>query len=101
MTGERIFTTWFTSTVDGRDHAVTDEEFAERRPEPEAVCGLVIMLAPMTCPNGECCPRCVAYLRARESLRDLDQRPAPHRNRRVGVIARLWRGKALAPVTTR
>ncbi|MBV9846426.1 MAG: hypothetical protein JOZ47_15330 [Kutzneria sp.] len=53
-----------TSSVDGHDHAVTDEEFAEHRPEPAAVCGDVVMLAPLTCPNGECCRRCVAVLRA-------------------------------------
>lgn len=95
----RIFTTWFTSSVDGLDHAVTDEEFAEHRPEPEAVCGVVIMLTPMECPPGQRCPRCVAFLRARETLRDLDQRQ-PHRHRRLGWLARLLHPDTDAPEVT-
>src|SRR5438876_436720 len=43
MPGEQLFTAWFTST-DRLDHAVTDEEFHDHRPEPEAVCGAVILL---------------------------------------------------------
>ena len=71
---ERLFTAWLTST-DRVDHAVTDEEFTEHRPEPEAVCGAVIMLAPMETPPGPHCARCMAFLAAWESLRDLDQLP--------------------------
>lgn len=60
----RLFTTWMTSMTDGRDHAVTDEEFAAHRPEVTAVCDWVFLLAPLTCPNQACCPRCVAIVRA-------------------------------------
>lgn len=61
--GERIFTAWMTST-DGLDHAVTDEEFHDHRPEPQAVCGAVILLAPMEASPGPYCPGCLAFLDA-------------------------------------
>jgi len=87
---ERLFTTWLTST-DRVDHAVTDEEFHDRRPEPEAVCGAVITLAPMEAPPGPHCAQCTAYLAARASLRDLPQRLDPHRHRRPCWLARAVR----------
>jgi len=60
--------------VDRRDHAVTDEEFALRRPEPRGLCGTVLLLAPLTAPNGECCPRCIAVLQAHDRLHNADRR---------------------------
>lgn len=95
MTGATLFTTWMTST-DGLDHAITDEQFHDHRPEPEAVCGAVIMLAPMETLPGPRCPCCVAYLAARRSLRDLDQRLDPHRHRQPSWLARALR--AVIPV---
>lgn len=94
----RLFTTWFTSTVDGRDHAVTDEEFAEHRPEPEAVCGVVVVFGPMELAPGPHCRRCVAFLSARESLRGLNERLGVHRYRRGGWLGRLLHGTLLSPV---
>lgn len=89
MSGDkRIFTTWLTST-DGVDHAVTDEEFHDHRPEPKAVCGAVIMLTPMETPPGPHCARCTAFLTARESMRDLDQRLGGHQHRRPSWLDRL------------
>lgn len=88
--GERLFTAWFTSSVDWADHAVTDEEFVEHRPEPTAVCGTVIMLAPMESPPGQRCPRCVAFLRAQQTAEVLDE-PEPHLNLRPVWLARLLR----------
>lgn len=88
--GERLFTAWFTSSVDWADHAVTDEEFVEHRPEPTAVCGTVIMLAPMESPPGQRCPRCVAFLRAQQTAEVLDE-PQPHLNLRPVWLARLLR----------
>lgn len=85
---ERLFTTWLTST-DRVDHAVTDEEFTAHTPEPEAVCGVVILLAPMETPPGPHCARCTAFLLARESLPDLDQRINQSRHRRAGWFGRL------------
>jgi hypothetical protein len=92
-----LFTTWLTST-DRVDHAVTDEQFHDNRPEPEAVCGAVIMLAPMEAPPGPRCARCTAFLTARESLRDLEQRLDPHRNRRPSWLSRLLHRDPLTPV---
>lgn len=88
MTGDKIFTTWLTST-DRVDHAVTDEEFTARTPEPKAVCGAVILLAPMETPPGPRCARCAAFLAARESMRDLEQRIDPSRHWRPSWIGRL------------
>jgi hypothetical protein len=88
MTGEKIFTTWLTSS-DGADHAVTDEEFTAHSPEPATVCGDVVLLAPMEAPPGPKCARCLAFLAARESLRDLDERLGVHRHRRPTWLDRL------------
>jgi hypothetical protein len=70
----QIFTTWFTSVTDALDHAVTDEEFTAHRPRPEAICGAVVVLGPLVCPPRPHCPRCTAFLRARQSLRDFNER---------------------------
>lgn len=60
----RQSTNWFTPLGGTHDHAVTDEAFI-RRPELTAVCGDEFLLAPMTCPNLLCCPRCAAILDGR------------------------------------
>lgn len=83
-----LFTTWLTST-DRIDHAVSDEQFYDHRPEPEAVCGVVIMLAPMETPPGPRCVRCSTFLTARESLRGLEPRIDPHRHRRPSWLGRI------------
>jgi len=93
---EKIFTMWLTST-DRVDHAVTDEAFHDHRPEPEAVCGAVIMLAPMETPPGPRCARCTAFLTARASLRDLEQRIDLHRHRRPSWLGRLLHPDAETP----
>jgi hypothetical protein len=96
MPGYKIFTTWLTST-DRIDHAVTDEEFTTHSPEPEAVCGAVITLAPMETPPGPRCGRCSAFLAARESLRDLEQRIEPHRRRRPCWLDRILHRRTPTP----
>jgi hypothetical protein len=97
--GEQLFTTWMTSTLDRRDHAVTDEEFAAHRPEPEAVCGVVV-LAPMEWAPGPRCARCVAYLAARTTLPTLEQRLGAHRHRRPAWLARALRAVVPAQRST-
>jgi hypothetical protein len=94
---ERLFTTWLTS-ADRIDHAVTDEQFTANTPEPEAVCGATILLAPMESPPGPRCARCTAFLAARASLRDLDQRLDPHRHRRPSWLGRLLHRDPSTPV---
>jgi hypothetical protein len=86
----RLFTTWHTSSVDGFDHAVTDEEMAtgagKRAGRYAAVCGHEVLATLMSNPPGTRCPRCMAYLRARATLRDFDQR---QQVRQPGLLARL------------
>ncbi|REH50055.1 hypothetical protein BCF44_104323 [Kutzneria buriramensis] len=89
-----LFTTWLTSS-DRVDHAVTDEQFHDNRPEPETVCGVTILLAPMETPPGPRCARCTAFLAARASLSGLEQRLDPHRHRRTS-----WLGRLLHPNTS-
>ncbi|MFI9387035.1 hypothetical protein [Kutzneria sp. NPDC052558] len=91
MTSNKIFTAWFTSESDGVDHAVTDEEFTEHRPEPEAVCGALVALGPLESSPGPRCPRCVAFLAARMTLRDLDRRFELYEHRRSEWWGRLLR----------
>lgn len=97
---EQLFTAWMTSTTDGYDHAVTDEEFTAHRPEPEAVCGAVLYLAPMEQAPGSRCPRCVAFLEARATLPTLEQRLGVRRHRRAGWLYRLVQA-TLSPVVPR
>lgn len=61
----RLFTTWLTS-VDGVDHAVTDEDMAAgvnaldgRFP---AVCAEIVTAASLLVPPGNRCPRCRAVV---------------------------------------
>jgi len=93
---ERIFTTWLTS-ADRVDHAVTDEQFHDNRPEPEAVCGDVILLAAMETPPGPHCRRCRAFLRARESLSTMGQRLDMRRHRRRSWLARILHADSEIP----
>lgn len=73
----RLFTTWVTS-LDGVDHAVTDEECTVRLLENRgvfvAVCGAVFLPGPMEGEPGPPCPRCVAFLRARVEMRSVAER---------------------------
>jgi hypothetical protein len=88
----RMFTSWFTSVVDGLDHAVTDEEFADHRPEPAAVCGIVLLLAPLTSPNGRRCTQCVWFLRTHAApRREPDRRADP------SLVVRLLRRSTPTP----
>jgi hypothetical protein len=64
MSGEKLFTTWFTSQTDGVDHAVTDEAFFFERPAPTSICGVGVPLTPMTVPPGPRCARCTVLLLA-------------------------------------
>lgn len=64
-------TRWFTCLQDGRDHAVTDDEFVLcNEPPPgyvQAVCGHRVRLAPAATPPRPTCPKCVQLLAARRS----------------------------------
>lgn len=96
----RIFVTWHRCVTDGKEHAITDEEFASdlRRAEGrcEAVCGYVVTLESMMAGPGRNCRRCQTYLEARETLRSMNERMAQQglpvrRHRRPGRLVRLLR----------
>ena len=89
---ERLFTTWFTSAADGRDHAVTDEEAGrgfQSATDPEALCGDVVTPVPLTTPPGPRCHRCELYLRARHTTSDRLDVPR-HRHRKLPLLRRLF-----------
>lgn len=79
----RLFTAWYTSLTDRADHAVTDEEFAARRSEPVALCGVAVGCTPMEWASGPRCPRCAAELAAAETGTILPRLQA-------GTPASLW-----------
>jgi hypothetical protein len=78
----RLYIAWHRCNRDGRDHAVTDEEFTRGRKEQsagryESVCGHVVLVGSMLLPPGSPCDRCRAYLNARATLRTTEQRLGP------------------------
>lgn len=85
----RLFTTWITS-LDGVDHAVTDEECAARLAAARgwflAVCGAEFLPGPMEDAPAPPCRRCVAFLRAHAEMRGVSERLA---TRRRGWLSRL------------
>ncbi len=84
----RVYTTWFRCVRDGRDHAVTDEEFAaSTAPFPghyRAICDHLVQIAPAVAPPGQACARCVDVLRAARPVEPV-QEAAP------GLLAKLFR----------
>ncbi|TQJ00916.1 hypothetical protein FB471_0567 [Amycolatopsis cihanbeyliensis] len=84
----RIYTTWFRCVRDGRDHAVTDEEFAApTAPFPgqyRAICDHLVQIAAAVTPPGQACPHCMDTLRGPAAVE-----PAPEAAPRL--LARLFR----------
>lgn len=78
--GSGVRPIWMTSTMDGAEHAIMDEQMtaglAAGRGVYAALCGAQVIAASLAAPPGRRCARCVAFLRARASLRDLAS-PAP------------------------
>src|SRR5262249_34919548 len=99
-TDGRLFVCWQTSIYDGHGHAITDEEFTfgdrAQQGEFDAVCGSVLRLADSFLPPGRRCPRCVAFLRAREAFRQRELRIASRR--RIGWLRRVC-GRAIPGVS--
>ncbi|MCU1687048.1 MAG: hypothetical protein JWQ81_7787 [Amycolatopsis sp.] len=91
-----LYLCWYRCAHDGRDHAVTDDEFVRGRKAHsagryEAVCGHVVLVGSMLLPPGSPCDRCRAYLDARATLRTPEQRlgpPTSHHQR--GRLSRLF-----------
>lgn len=89
---DRLCVTWFLCMIDGRDHAVTDEDFATGRGRGgrcESLCGHLVMTGSAMLSPGPRCVRCHDYLRARASLRTVEERIAPARHRKLGWFHRL------------
>ena len=61
---ERLYTIPITCCVDGQAHDVTDESVVTGREAGgyEALCGYVVVPAPMIAPAGRPCPDCTAVL---------------------------------------
>lgn len=69
----RRYVAWQTCTRDGRDHAVTDEEFARGRRTRSAgrygsVCGHVVVVGSMLLPPAPLCAACHAIVFASSAL---------------------------------
>jgi hypothetical protein len=95
VTVVRTYLSWHRSASDGRDHAVTDEEFARGRRANsagryQAVCGHVVVVGSMLEAPGARCLACQAYVVAR-SLHQADQRSPRRRHRKARAWPRLRR----------
>lgn len=85
---ERLYTTLITCSLDGQAHNVTDESVAAGREAGgyEALCGHLIVPAPMIAPIGQSCPDCTAVLASQEP----DPIPASGRRPRHRKRGWLW-----------
>jgi hypothetical protein len=82
---------WVASTVDSAEHAVTDTDMAAGRCHGEysALCGAQVAPAPLIASSSRRCQRCVSFVRAWATLRDLaTETRTQHRHR--GWLSR-WR----------
>ena len=90
---QRLHVVWHLCIVDGQDHAVTDEEFTRAYRAHagtfEAVCGHVVSPGSMLLDIGRACHKCNTYLRARASMRSLDERLSPEPRSQHGWLRRL------------
>lgn len=89
---DKTYVAWIGCVLDGCDHAVTQHEQATgiRRADGryQAVCGHVVIAAPMLQPPGAPCRACHAALRPRSILPNPDDRPRPRGHRRAGWLRR-------------
>ena len=100
-----LYLGWYRSMTDGRDHAVTDEQFLAGMQAGhgryDAVCGHVVDVASLLVPPGTPCARCHAFLAALTALRDSSERIEPRRHRKRGVWRRLFRRSCTSAVVGR
>jgi hypothetical protein len=77
VTTLRVRTTWITAQSDGMEHAVDDDAEPSRPGRFDPLCSVEFFPAPMEMgPRGRC-PRCLAVVRARTALRDIEPRMDP------------------------
>lgn len=91
----RLYVTWYRCMTDDRDHAVTDEDFAQGIQQQEgrynAVCGHRLLISSVLAPPAPPCTRCLAYLKAPQ--RPTDNRPGKHRYSKPCLWRRLFGSK--------
>jgi hypothetical protein len=89
VSGQRCV--WVTSTVDGADHAMTDEAMAAGLAAKcgvfLALCSADVVAAPMVAPPGQRCVRCQAFVHPQPA-----PCVAPARRRWVGWLSGWRRG---------
>ena len=89
-----LYLSWHRCIVDGRDHAVTDEQFLvgmqAGQGRYEAVCGHVLDVESLLFPPGSPCARCHTCLAERASLRDVAERMVRSRHRKRSIWRRLF-----------
>lgn len=89
-----LYVSWHRSDIDGRDHAVTDEEFSRGWRDAlgryEGLCGHVVLPTSMLVAPGRPCVRCRAFLAALTTLPSVEQRLRPPRHRRPSRWRRLF-----------
>ena len=73
-----LFFTWQLNMHDDESHAITDEEFVhgQRKNDGlfEAICGTDLYLGDSFAAPGRTCQRCLLFIRARRSLRSVEER---------------------------
>lgn len=89
-----LYLSWYRCAVDGRDHAVTDEQFLTgmraRQGRYGAVCGHVVNVMSALCAPGAPCIRCHSFLAAHASVKGVADRAPKHRHSRPGLWRRLF-----------
>jgi hypothetical protein len=90
-----LYVTWSRCLTDDHDHAVTDEEFArgvrQQYGQFAALCGHRLLIASSLMPPGPPCVRCRAYLAARATLRNANERLGTPRRQKRGLRSRFFR----------
>lgn len=83
MAISKIWFSWITAHDDLTEHAVSDNaheaSLAAGAGTFEALCGIRFLAASMDVGPARRCPRCASFVRARNTMRDLDQRMAAGR----------------------
>jgi hypothetical protein len=81
-TGGKRYVTWHRCATDGRDHAITDEDFARtvkaRTGQYRAICGHAVVIDSTLMPPGRPCAECVSNL---TSAQCTCRTTEPHRGR--------------------
>lgn len=96
---ERLYTIPITCRLDGQAHDVTDENVAagQRTGQYAALCGYVVVAAPLVAPVGRPCPKCSAVSKPTTAAvrQPRRRRPGrlwwmfrPHSHAAVGTVTR-------------